>query len=219
LQVSQGPRAHCCCWSIDLSEIASEVKGTTFTDTAATNATNPAFTTAATPYSYTVSAVDPAGAESAPAPLTCWMYHDGVNNIPGDFSSTIQDFKDTTGDPQSGTMDISITSKSKWGYTQPHSGPPLAPSCALDINAFKYMTLDLKPTMFLSGPGIKAGTYILHTIGTSGQPGPYSVAPSQDLARTLITAQRTNMYKFSLMDPTGSSRNTYYVDNIGFTTH
>jgi hypothetical protein len=127
--------------------IASGVKGTTFTDTTATNATNPAWTTAATPYSYTVSAVGPSGAESAQAPLACWLYHKGVNNIPGDFSPTIQNYKDTTGVPQSGTTDISITSKVKHGYTQPYSGAPIAPEWALDINAFKYMTLDLKPTL------------------------------------------------------------------------
>jgi hypothetical protein len=129
------------------SVIASGVAGTTFTDRTATNATNPAWTTAATPYTYTVSAVDSSGAESARAPLTCWMYHNGVNDIPGDFSSTVQDYKDTTGVPQSGTTDISITSKSMWGYTQPYSGAPLSPAWALDINAFTYMTLDLKPTL------------------------------------------------------------------------
>ncbi|MGA2033836.1 MAG: hypothetical protein ABSG68_16410 [Thermoguttaceae bacterium] len=129
------------------SVIASGVKGTTFTDGAATNAINPAWTTAATPYTYTVSAVGSSGTESAQAPLTCWMYHNGVNNIPGDFSSTVQNYKDTMGVPQSGTTDISITSKSKWGYTQPFSGAPICRDWTLDINAFKYMTLDLKPTL------------------------------------------------------------------------
>jgi hypothetical protein len=75
------------------------------------------------------------------------MYHHGVKNFPGDFSSTIQNYRDTTGAPQSGTTDISITSRSKWGYTQPYSGAPISPDWALDINAFKYMTLDLKPTL------------------------------------------------------------------------
>lgn len=129
------------------SVIAAGVTGTAFTDSAATNATNPAWTTAATRYTYTVSAVDSSGVESAPAPLTCWMYHNGVNHIPGDFSSTVQNYKDTTGVPQSGTTDISITSKSRWGYTQPYSGAPIGPDWTLDINAFKYMTLDLKPTL------------------------------------------------------------------------
>ncbi|MGA2619207.1 MAG: hypothetical protein ABSF26_16485 [Thermoguttaceae bacterium] len=129
------------------SVIASRVKGTTFTDTAATNATNPAWTTAATPYAYTVSALGSSGTESARAPLACWMYRNGVNNIPGDFSSTVQNYKDTAGVPQSGTTDISITSRSMWGYTQPFSGAPISPPWALDINAFKYMTLDLKPTL------------------------------------------------------------------------
>jgi hypothetical protein len=49
------------------------------------------------------------------------------------------------------------------------------------------------------------GTYILNKSAT---------VP----AGTTINMQRTNMYKFSVIDETGLQNNVYYMDNIGFTT-
>jgi hypothetical protein len=84
--------------------------------------------------------------------------------------------------------------------------------------------MNVQGSSYLSGAGItpgtasSTGTYVLSSNATSGQAGTYTIAPAQSAASTLITAQRTNMYEFSLADLTGLSRNTYYVDNIGFTT-
>jgi hypothetical protein len=82
--------------------------------------------------------------------------------------------------------------------------------------------LNIQGSSYLSGGDIIQGTssttatYIADTSGTSGGPGTYTVAPSQSVGSTVITAQRTNMYKFSLIEP-DQDGNTYYVDNIGFT--
>jgi len=85
--------------------------------------------------------------------------------------------------------------------------------------------INVQGSSFLSGTGIVqgtsngTGTYILSTGGSSGVAGTYLVAPNQAgiAIDTLITAQRTNMYKFELTDPRGNANDTYYIDNIGFT--
>jgi hypothetical protein len=91
--------------------------------------------------------------------------------------------------------------------------------------------INVQGSSFLSGTGILQGTakstatYVGETIGKSGGPGTYPVAPAQNAASTTITAQRTNLYKLQLDDGSGSSGggtvgtpgNVFYVDNIGFT--
>ncbi|MGO9993188.1 MAG: hypothetical protein ACLPTF_11845, partial [Steroidobacteraceae bacterium] len=83
--------------------------------------------------------------------------------------------------------------------------------------------INLQGSSYLSGAGIvkgtgsSSGTYIDSSSGDTGIAGTYNVSPAQSVANTLITAQRTNMYKFSLIDPIGNAGNVYYVDNVGFT--
>lgn len=87
--------------------------------------------------------------------------------------------------------------------------------------------INVQGSSYLSGgtivQGSEAGktttTYLNSTSGNPAQggPGTYTVTPSQTIASTKISAQRTNMYKFSLQDPSGTAGNVYYVDNIGFT--
>ena len=71
---------------------------------------------------------------------------------------------------------------------------------------------------FISGPGVAAGTYITGH-DQNGGPGTYTIAPSQSVANTAMTEQRTSLYKLDLIDQTNASSNTYYVDNLKFTAN
>jgi hypothetical protein len=129
----------------------ASTSATTYTDTAATNATVPTFAAPATIYSYTVSAVDASGNEGPQATnLTYWVYHNGGYfwgaGGTNDYSDVTANYKDTAGIPESGSYDIAIASK-PGGYYQPFSGGTASPEWAAEIGAFKYMILDLKPTI------------------------------------------------------------------------
>jgi len=283
-----------------------ESKSTRYTDNHATHATVPSFDAPAMIYAYEVSAVDSRGVEGPKnSNMTYWVYHAGEYAWSGDFSDVTINYRDKAGAPASGRYDISITAANLdmarvgAAYAQPFSGPPSVPLYALDIGAFNYMVLDLKPTManqkwrlniisrlpqgdvynnapvelpgnygpppvvgqwatykvplnpdlaigtgsfvgsisgntltvtsvnsamtvqataWLSGPGIPADTSI-DAFGTgSGGVGTYTLNKRANVpAGTTINMQRTNLYKFSLVDATGASNNVYYADNIGFT--
>jgi hypothetical protein len=93
--------------------------------------------------------------------------------------------------------------------------------------------IDVQGSSYLSGTGIvqgtanSTGTYVGGTMNLSGGLGVYPISPSQTVALTTITAQRTNLYKMQLDDGSGKAGggtvgtpgNVYYVDNIGFTTN
>jgi hypothetical protein len=69
---------------------------------------------------------------------------------------------------------------------------------------------------FISGSGVKPGTYILGH-NANGGPGTYTISPSQNVASTSMTEQRTGLYKFNLQDSSGASNNVFYMDNVRFT--
>jgi hypothetical protein len=69
---------------------------------------------------------------------------------------------------------------------------------------------------FVTGPGVKAGTYIIGH-NANGGPGTYTIYPAQNVASTTMSEQRTTVYKFDVIDDSGQSTNTYYVDNVKFT--
>jgi hypothetical protein len=80
--------------------------------------------------------------------------------------------------------------------------------------------MSVQTTAWLTGPGIPANTTI-NSFGTgNGGAGTYNLNKSATVpAGTTINMQRTNMYKFSVIDETGTQSNVYYMDNIGFTTN
>ncbi len=122
--------------------------GTTYTDSAATNATVPSYDAPATIYSYAIEAVDTSGNVSPLASnVTFWVYHNGTYFWDSDFSDVTVNYQDTAGAPESGAYDISVTSNVLNGYTQPDSGGSASPLWAAEVGAFKYMILDLKPTV------------------------------------------------------------------------
>jgi hypothetical protein len=79
--------------------------------------------------------------------------------------------------------------------------------------------LNVQPGSWLTGTGLAPNTYITGPQQATGGPGQYTIAPSQNVASTTISAQRTNMYKFSLIDQSSDPQNVYYADKIGFTTN
>jgi len=278
---------------------------TTYTDNKATNATVTSFAAPATIYSYQVSAVDTSGNEGPLASdVTFWVYYNGTYNWgdggTNDYSDVTANYKDTAGNPESGAYDISISSNVSGGYYQPFSGGTASPEYAAEIGAFKYMILDLKPTIanqkwqlniisrlpqgdvynnapvelpgnygpapvvgvwghykvplnpdlavgtgycigsiagttltvsavnagmsvqttsWLTGVGVTVPTDISAFGSGNGGTGTYTLSASSSVpAGTTINMQRTNMYKFSLIDETGGAGNVYYIDNVGFTT-
>jgi hypothetical protein len=286
--------------------VYGETKSTRYTDSHAMHATVPSFDAPALIYSYEVSAVDARGTEGPKnSQMTYWVYHAGEYAWPGDYSDVTVNYRDKSGAPVSGRYDISITASNLdiarvgAAYAQPYSGPPSVPQFAMDIGAFHYMVLDLKPTKpnqkwrlniisrlpqgdvynnapvelpgnygpapvvgrwatykvplnpdlaigtgsflggisgntltvesvntamsvqataWLSGPGIPAGTSIDSFATGNGGVGTYTLSKRANVPPgTTINMQRTNLYKFSLIDATGASNNVYYADNIGFT--
>lgn len=80
--------------------------------------------------------------------------------------------------------------------------------------------INVQGSAYLSGTGVtqatgsSTGTYVGQTSGLGGGVGSYPIVPAQSVASTLISAQRTNLYKFSLFAlPSGDA---YYCDNVGF---
>jgi hypothetical protein len=299
----------------------------TYTDTGATNAAvfNQSLYEVIGPstiYTYGISAVDTSGTEGPmAAQFTAWVYHNGSYYWTSDFNySATANYSDTSGGPTDGATDVMITSTNgvgygtAGGYWQPYSAAPFLTTSgdvySMDIGAFHYMTIDLKPTQanqtwviniisrgptgdifntaevslpgtfgptpqvgqwgtykipflpasgsadgtslqvgtgqytgsisgtslnvtntisglnvqsasWLTGTGIAAGTYISGPdTGNGGVGNYYTVEPSQTVSSTTISAQRTNMYKFSLQDSSNNSgTNTYYVQRVGFTTN
>jgi len=120
---------------------------TTYTDSGATNATDGAFTAAATIYRYTVSAVDTAGNEGPQTTQTTFnAYANGVFNWSGDYSYGVSaNYKDTDGGPESGAFDIAINVFQSYGGFQPYAGN-VVPQWDLETGSFGYVSIDLKPT-------------------------------------------------------------------------
>jgi len=125
---------------------------TTYTDNNAPSATMPGASGAATMYSYAVSAVDTAGVEGPrQTQMTAWMYYNGERVfLMGDYSDVSAIYNDTSGGPEEGPYDIKVTGAgggAGYAYYQPYSGTPGAPQWAMEVGAFNYMVIDVKPTL------------------------------------------------------------------------
>ncbi len=121
------------------------VTGTSYTDSAASNATVPTYTQNATIYSYAVTAVDTQGNESTQAVPSVYFYQNGVSNQgQSDFSYGItENWQSKAGSPAGGTDDISLAYPNGGGF-QPIANLPLSPAFDLELGGFKYLTLDVK---------------------------------------------------------------------------
>jgi len=122
--------------------------GLSFTDNGATKATNGAYTSAATIYSYTVAAVDTHGQEGPQTSQTTFdVYVNGVFNWEGDYSySASASYENKSGPPVSGPYDVEILVSSAYGGFQPYAGKTV-PTWDMEAGSFGYISLDLKPTI------------------------------------------------------------------------
>lgn len=119
-----------------------------YTDSSASEASEPSFDRPASIYAYSVAAVDTNCREGPRTTrLVYWAYHDGHYAWSGDYSNVTLNYRDTAGMPAGGRYDIAVSATTPNGYAQPFSGPPSVREYSLEIGAFKYMILDLKPTI------------------------------------------------------------------------
>ena len=134
--------------------------GLTYTDNSAANSNDPVWATAATVYSYDVSAVDAGGNEGPKSgQMSVWSYRNGKSNWGNNdlsYGTLQENYSSTGGSPQGGTTDISIDFVS--GGFQPAVQVPQAPQWDLEIGAFNYFTIDINPGTPLSGEALPFGT-------------------------------------------------------------
>jgi hypothetical protein len=121
---------------------------TTYTDTAATTATVPAYTGPANTYTYTVSAVDKNAYESAQSTQSIyWVYYNGTFNWAGDYDyEASSNYSDTGGTPEDGSADIGVSVTSPYGGALPYAGKTV-PEWDLEASSFNYLTIDMEPTV------------------------------------------------------------------------
>jgi hypothetical protein len=119
----------------------------------------------------------------------------------------------------------------QWGHYKIPLNPDLAVGTGSFVGSISGTTLtvsavnaamSVQTTAWLTGVGVTVPTSI-NAFGTgsgggTGGTGTYTLSASSSVpAGTTIDMQRTNIYKFSLIDESGTT-NTYYIDNVGFTT-
>jgi hypothetical protein len=145
---------------------------TFYTDSAATNATTPvenwgyvgSFSTGpVTTYRYAVSAVDADGNEGPKqTQMTVWMWHGQSYFLAGDYSNVTPTYDCADAGAAPGPYAIQVTRPQgiTTNWFQPFSGTPDsppqnvpgaadggAPGWDLEIGAFNYMIVDIKPTL------------------------------------------------------------------------
>lgn len=121
------------------------------TNSPVTNA-GPTMEIADSVYAYGVSAVDTEGRESTrQTNATFWVYHEGRFDWLGDYSYPTPggitiDYNDRSGAPQPGPADIKVSATAPASGFMPFSGKTSA-QWDLQGGSFKYLSIDLKPTL------------------------------------------------------------------------
>lgn len=120
---------------------------TSYADTNAPNSVDPTWSSTATVYSYSVSAVDTQGTEGPQQThVSVYSYQNGISNWSNNdlsWGMLQENYAATAGDPQGGPFDVSIDFIS--GGFQPAVNPPQAPQWNLEVGAFRYFTIDVNP--------------------------------------------------------------------------
>ncbi len=177
-------------------------------------------------------------AVSAPgfAASTTWIYRDGTFSWPGDWSGgqVSLNYHDSSGDP--GEKDLAVRVDHPWGFWLPYCpqvGPNIngyhVPSC--NIAGYTSITMQLKATRRGQKWGLVIYKYNVHDgvlsddtpVGSVEDLTPYGgnavvgkfvtyTIPLADLGASGLTT----MYKFLLQDKSGSTGQTWYVNDVGF---
>jgi len=134
--------------------------GLTYTDTNATASNDPNWATAATVYSYNVTAVDTQGNEGPKAAqMSAYAYRNGIStwsNNDLSYGTLVENYSSTAGNPTGGTYDVSVDFIN--GGFQPAVHPGQAPLWNLEIGAFNYFTIDINPGPVVYGNKLMFGT-------------------------------------------------------------
>jgi hypothetical protein len=150
-----------------------------------------------------------------------WGYRAGTFTWAGDFSyNAAINYHDTAGAAASGSPDIAVTLTGPWGAWQPF----MASSFSFPTKGQTQLTFRLKPTVanqrwqvFFVGVGDKAlpsgCVKNVLSYGPAPLPGVWAryTVPLADLCVLGL-----NVYKFDIQDQTGLTKNTWYVDEVGF---
>lgn len=156
-----------------------------------------------------------------PPPATSWGYYNGQMNWAGDFSYSAKiNYLDTSAAPLSGKADIAVTLTGQWGAWQPY----MSASFSYPTTGYTSLTFALKPTV----SGQKWNVYFTG-VGDVALPSTcgqnvlsYGPAPvvgkwaTYTVPLSALCVAGKNVYKFAIQDQTGLSKNTFYVDNVGF---
>lgn len=77
-----------------------------------------------------------------------------------------------------------------------------------------------QPTDWVTGPGISTPLAVNAAANASNGAGTYTLSGSATVAPgTTLNIQRTEMYKFALVDQSNVANLVYYLDNVGFTAN
>ena len=149
-------------------------------------------------------------------PAQTWVYSAGQFNwTDASFSSTVN-YKDTAGAPLSGSFDIRVNAR-KWGAWQAS-----APKLSFNLAPYSSVTFALKPTVanqvwsaaFQKTGGasdvVNLNIMKYGPVPAIGKWGVYTVPLS------VLGVSGASIARFAIQDQTGLTKNTWYIDNIGF---
>ena len=158
---------------------------------------------------------------------TFWVYYDGVFNWGGDYSfAAAANYKDTTGIPEEGAYDIAVTLTSAWGGFLPYAGGTV-PLWNFNDNAYNYLVVDLKPTVanqqwqiyFVKVGDISLPSGCAMNVLNFGPAPVVGKWATYKIPLSSLCVAQTAIYKVAIQDQTGLARNTWYVDNLGFSVN
>lgn len=100
------------------------------------------------------------------------------------------------------------------------TGTVVAGISGTTLTATAVSGLFLQPTDWVTGPGIAVPLGVNSVGQTSEGPGTAVLNGSATVAAgATLNTQRTEMYKFALVDQSNVANIVYYLDNIGFTAN
>ena len=170
------------------------------------------------------SSATSSGGTTTPPPTTgtSWVYHDGTFFWPGDWSwSGTANYKDTSGLPTSGSFDVAFHLSGQWGGWLPY-----APNRSFSLAPYKYMIISIKTTVanqpihifFDAANDTPIGTFIDPVAGGFGAKPVVGQWTLYKIPLSSFGISGATILKFGVQDDSGGSGNTFYVDDVGFTT-
>jgi hypothetical protein len=182
----------------------------------------------------TTSSSTPSGSGGSSPPSdgsTAWVYYNGVFDWPGDWSANgaVPNYKDTSGDPLSGSYDIAVTTPAgAGGLWQPYINSACQTNTSLCFNTapYKHLIFSIKPTnpnsLFASNIHSSGdtpdGIYLsdLSAYCSGGSNPPVNQWESCSIPLSAYGLTDPLIVKFEIQAT--SAETLFYIDNVGFTT-